>query len=255
MAAQRQRRHRPYRSRRSRFGPLSKLLSVIAVIAAVAVACVVFFRVNHIEVEGNHRYSAQEIIDASGIQLGDNLVALPRGRIASSILSRLPYVEGVVPRRVLPDGVVLVVTERTAAASVDTGEGRWLISAQGKLLEPDTGEPVTAVTGLTALAPLPGASMQVSEEEQAALGYVLELMAAAEADGLLGEYSSIDCSPAAYIGAERGIYHVRFPRGGDYGYYLRLLGSALASDQMPQDVPGTLDLTIEEGRVHFIPDK
>ena len=257
MAAPRQRRHRPYRSRRSRFGPLSKLLSVIAVIAAVVVACVVFFRVNHIEVEGNQRYSAQEIIDASGIQLGDNLVALPRGRIASNILSRLPYVEGVVPRRALPDGVVLVVTERTAAASVDTGEGRWLISAQGKLLEPETGagEQVTAITGLTALAPMPGASMQVSGEEQAALGYVLELMAAIQENGSMGDYASIDCTHAAYIGAERGIYHIRFPRGGDYDYCLRLLNAALASDQMPQNTPGTLDLTIEEGRVHFIQDK
>ena len=255
MAAPRQRRHKPYRSRRSRFGPLSRLLSVIAVLAAVAVACVVFFRVNHIEVEGNQRYSAQEIIDASGIQIGDNLVALPRGRIASNILSKLPYVEGVVPRRALPDGVVLVVTERTAAASVDTGEGRWLISIQGKLLEPDPGEPVTAITGLTALAPMPGASVQVSEEEQVTLRYVLELMAAIQENGSMKDYSSIDCTPTAYIGAERGIYHIRFPRGGDYGYCLRLLNSALSSEQLPQNVPGTLDLTIEEGRVHFIKDK
>ncbi len=255
MAAPRQRRHRPYRSRRSRFGPLSKLLSAIAVIAAVAVACVVFFRVNHIEVEGNQRYSAQEIIDASGIRMGDNLVTLPRSRIASNILSKLPYVEGVVPRRALPDRVVLVVTERTAAASVDTGEGRWLISAQGKLLERETGEPVTAIIGLTALAPVPGTSIQVSGEQEATLRYVLELMAAIGENGSLSEYASIDCTPAAYIGAERGIYHIRFPRGGDYGYDLRLLNAALASDQMPKDVPGTLDLTIEEGRVHFIRDR
>ncbi len=255
MAAPRQRRHRPYRSRRSRFGPLSKLLSAVAVIAAVVGACVVFFRVNHIEVEGNARYSAEEIIEASGIQIGDNLAALPRSRIASSILSKLPYVEAVVPRRTLPDGVVLVVTERVAAASIDTGEGRWLISAQGKLLEPMTGEQVVTITGLKALAPMAGADVQVGEEDQATLGYVLALMKAADKYGVLKDYSSIDCTPAAYIGVEYGIYHIRFPRGGDYDYHLRLLTAALESDRMPQDVAGTLDLTVEDGKVHFIQDK
>lgn len=253
--AARQRRHRPYRSRRGRFGALSMLLSAALVIAAVAVACVVFFRINHIEVEGNRRYSAEEIVEASGIQIGDNLFALPSGRVASNILSSLPYVEGVIPQRVLPDGVILKVTERTAAASVDTGEGRWLISAQGKLLERENGEQVTAVTGLTALAPLPGASIQVAEEEQDTLSYILALLPAMEQQGMLAQCSSIDCTPAASILAEYGIYHVRLPRGGDYDYYLRLLASALASDKMPKDTPGTLDLTITEGRVHFSPDR
>lgn len=252
----RQRRHKSYRNRRGRFGTLSKLLSVLAVAAAVIVAFVVFFRVNHIEVEGNDRYTAEEIIEASGIQLGDNLVVLPKGRIASSILTKLPYVEVVIPQRALPDGVILKVTERKAAASINSGEGRWLISAQGKLLESAIGnETVVEISGLTALAPYAGSELQVAEEEQTTLNYVLALLTALEEREMLADCASLDCASASYLGAEYGIYHLRLPRGGDYDYYLRLMEAAIAHENMPKDTPGTLDLTVEDGRVHFTADK
>ena len=128
--AQRRRHSRP-RKRRGRFGGLYKVLSVLLAAAAVIVACVVFFRVNTIEVVGNVRYTAEEIIEASGIKMGDNLITLAGGRVSAAIRAQLPYVEGVTLQRAYPDGLVIRVTERVAAASVDSAEGRWLISAQG----------------------------------------------------------------------------------------------------------------------------
>ena len=47
--------------------------------------------------------------------------------------------EGLSVKKARPDGVVRVVTERVAAASVESAEGRWLVSAPGKLLELDKG--------------------------------------------------------------------------------------------------------------------
>ena len=120
----RQRRHSRPSRRRGRFGGLYKVMSVLLIAAAVITACVVFFRVNAIQVEGNVRYTPEEIIDASGIQLGDNLIALSRGRISAGIRAQLPYVEGVAIHRSYPDKLVIRVTERVAAASVDSAEGR-----------------------------------------------------------------------------------------------------------------------------------
>ena len=54
------------RRRRGRFGFLYKLLSLAIILVVVAAGCVVFFRVEEITVEGEGRYTAQEIIDASG---------------------------------------------------------------------------------------------------------------------------------------------------------------------------------------------
>ena len=52
-------------------------------------ACAVFFRVGEIQVTGNSRYTAQEIIDVTGVKVGDNLFLLDRARLAREIQSRV----------------------------------------------------------------------------------------------------------------------------------------------------------------------
>ena len=252
----RQRRHARPRRRRGRFSGLYKALSVLLVAGAVALACVVFFRINSVEVVGNVRYTAAEVIEASGIQMGGNLVGLSRSRVSASICAQLPYVESVSIRKALPDGVVLKVTERVAAASVESAEGRWLMSAQGKLLEKETGAAaVLRITGLTAAGPYAGGMIQVAEEEQATLRYVAQLLEELEKRELLGQCTALDCSAVTSMTLDLGIYRVKLPRGGDYGYYLNLMQGALDSGRLPEGVGGTLDLTITEGKVNFRPEK
>ena len=252
----RQRRHPRSKRRRGRFRGLYKLLSILLIAAAVVLACVVFFRVNSVEVTGNVRYTAAEVIAASGIEMGDNLVVLPRSRVSAAICANLPYVESVSIKKALPDGVVLVVTERVAAASVESAEGRWLVSAQGKLLELDKGAVETIrITGLTAVGPNPGGMIQAAEGQEATLRYVGELLGELEARGLLAQCTALDCSAATSMTLDWGIYRVKLPRGGDYSYYLSLTQAALDSGKLPEGVPGTLDLTITEGKVNFKTEK
>ena len=115
----RQRKHKRPVRRRGRFSGLYKVLSVLLAAGAVAAACIVFFRVNTIQVEGNVRYTAQEVIDASGVKIGDNLIVLPGGRVSAAIRAQLPYVEGVTLQRAYPDGLVIRLRsgKRTTAPS------------------------------------------------------------------------------------------------------------------------------------------
>lgn len=258
MARQRRHNRRPSR-RRGRFSGLYKVLSVLLAAAAIIVACVVFFRVNTIQVEGNVRYTAQEIIDASGIKTGDNLIALPSSRVSAIIRAQLPYVEGVAIQRTYPDGLVIHVTERVAAASVDSAEGRWLISAQGKLLEKDNGAIHTVqIIGMTAVGPYAGGMLQTAEEEALTLEYVKSLLTVLESRGMLEQCAALDCTGASSITLEYGIYHLCLPRGGDYDYYIQLAQSALATGlrdgKIQEGQSGLLDLTITDGKAHFRPD-
>lgn len=251
----RQRRHSRPKRRRGRFGGLYKVLSVLLIAGALAAACIVFFRVNTIEVAGNVRYTAEEIIEASGIRQGDNLIILPGIRISAQIQTKLPYVERVAIQRAYPDGVVVKVTERVAAASVDSAEGRWLISSQGKLLEKDNGTiQAVQVTGLTAVGAYAGGVLQAAEEEQLTAEYVKELLTVLERQGILLQCTSLDCTASTSMTLEYGIYHLRMPRGGDYEYYLLLVQGALDSGKIPEGVGGTMDLTIAEGKVRFLAD-
>lgn len=254
-----QRRHSRPSRRRGRFGGLYKVLSVLLIAAAVITACVVFFRVNAVQVEGNVRYTPEEVIEASGVKTGDNLITLSRSRISTAIRAQLPYVEGVAIQRVYPDKLVIRVTERVASASVDSAEGRWLISSQGKLLEKDNGSVKTVrIDGLTAVGPYAGGTLQTAEDEQPTLDYVKQLLLAAESQGMLGQCALLDCTSATSMTLHYGIYRVKLPRGGDYDYYVRLtlkaLEDGLSSGKMQEGQSGLLDLTVVENRARFIPD-
>lgn len=253
MAANRRRHSR--RRRRGRFSGLYRFFAVLAVIAAVVAACVIFFRINEVSVSGHVRYTAQEIVEASGIMKGDNLVALPKGQIASTIRTRLPYIESVSLRRQLPDTVAITVRERVAVASVDSADGRWLISSKGKLLEQAADHPVVPVEGLTAKAPYAGNNLEVPEEQSNSLDHVLALLDALEQAEMLDRCGTLDCTHSTYITLAWDIYTIKFPRGGDYPYMLRLVGMALAHEDMPQMQPGTFDLTVEDNAVHFKPER
>ena len=124
-----------HRRRRGRFGFLYKLLSFLVIFAAILVGCVVFFRVNEVIVTGNSRYSDQEVIAASGVELGDNLFLVNRPQTAQSILQQLPYVENAVPVHRLPDKVELHITECVPAAALRCEGSWWLLDPRGKLLE------------------------------------------------------------------------------------------------------------------------
>ena len=58
-------RSRTRRRNRGRFGPLFKLLCLIALIVALTGGATVFFRVERVVVEGNQRYTQEEIIAAA----------------------------------------------------------------------------------------------------------------------------------------------------------------------------------------------
>ena len=256
----RQRRHKRPVRRRGRFSGLYKVLSVLLAAGAVAAACIVFFRVNTIQVEGNVRYTAQEVIDASGVKTGDNLIVLPGGRVSAAIRAQLPYVEGVTLQRAYPDGLVIRVTERVAAASVDSAEGRWLISAQGKLLEKDNGSVHTVqISGLTAVGPYAGGMLQTAAEESLTLDYVKELLAVLERYGMLEQCTALDCTAAASMTLQYGIYRLKLPRGGDYDYHIQLAQAALSKGlekgMIQEGQSGLLDLTVMDGKAHFQPDQ
>lgn len=190
-----QRRHKTKRRSRGRFPGLYKAVSAVLIIAAVVVACAVFFRVGDIQVIGNHRYTAQEIIDVTGVKDGDNLFTIDRSKLAREIQSRLPYVKTVSIRRALPDGLVITVTEGQAVAAVGQ-EGRWwLVDSAGKLLEvASTPGGHATVRGISPLAPAAGTSLATSEEERPRLALLRELLAALEDNSLLDKLDSVDLS-------------------------------------------------------------
>ena len=111
------------RRNRGRFSLLFKLLAGAALVAALTFGATVFFQVEHILIAGNSRYTAQEVEEASGIQLGDNLFRLNKGQISEDIRRKLPYVEELTIVRHLPSTIAIEIREWDAVASILPSSG------------------------------------------------------------------------------------------------------------------------------------
>ena len=112
------RRHSNRRRRRGSFGFLYKVLSVLAICVAIIAALTLFFRVSTIQVSGQQRYTDEQVQEASGIQIGDNLFLLNKYDAAGRIVETLPYIEDTRINRKLPSTLVIEVTECGAPLAV-----------------------------------------------------------------------------------------------------------------------------------------
>ncbi|MEG2118784.1 MAG: FtsQ-type POTRA domain-containing protein, partial [Pseudoflavonifractor sp.] len=133
MAARKRGRKR--RRSRGRFGFLYKLLSAVLILAAIIGGCIVFFRVGHVEVSGQARYTQQQIVAAAGVEQGDNLLTLNKQVISKRILSRLPYVDEITMVRHMPDTLAIGITECIPVAAIQAEGAWWILDAGVKILE------------------------------------------------------------------------------------------------------------------------
>lgn len=250
MSAARNKRRR-YK-KRGRFGFLYKTLSVVAIAAAVFMGATVFFRVERVEVTGNARYDAAQIEQASGVVHGDNLFRLNKYDTAARIRRTLPYVESVNIRRRLPDTLVLNINECIAAAQLSCGDGGWLISASGKLLDWSDTPHALRVDGVDPVLPEAGTTITVKPQFQTRADGLVALLQALEEHNMLTRATRVDLGSVTAIRMEMDDrFTVKLPVNGDFSYLLAAMDKAIQS--LEPFERGNLDLTVKDYTVVFSP--
>ncbi|SMC41478.1 cell division protein FtsQ/DivIB [Papillibacter cinnamivorans] len=243
------------RRRRSRrkSGFLYKLLSAAIICAALIMAMIVFFKAENIQVSGNQKYTGEEIIEAAGVAVGDNLFLINKFTMANQILKKLPYIDEVRINRTLPDTLTIEVTECTPLAVIAQDSKYWLIDKNGKLLEnisQAAAESFIQITGATLLAPSEGTIIAFSEEDRDKKAQLSALLTALSDKGAAGDTQSIafDGSSEFRIGyLER--FTVRISVSADFEYKVEYLLKVV--EQLTDYDQGTIDLTGDAA--YFIP--
>lgn len=115
-------------------GVAASIISIILIIGVV-LSLTVFFRSEQFTVEGAEHYSAQDIIDASGMRLGENLFLSDKGAGEERIESSLPYVEEAKISIKIPNTMVITITESQPAFIFQNGSEYIIVSSQGKVME------------------------------------------------------------------------------------------------------------------------
>ena len=255
------RRNRRGRRNRGRFGALYKLLSAVLILAAIVLGCVVFFRVNTVEVVGDSPYTAEEITAVSGVEQGDNLFALNKYQISSRIYTQLPYIDTVNFVRRYPDTLVIHVTAGTPAAWFESGGSCWLVDSRGKILESGDESLVSGraqLLGLEPVNPTVGNTITVREEEQTRLERLTAFLSAIQARQMTGSLTRFIDLTADYelrFGYGDNLT-VLFPMNGDFTqstYYLQQTLWTMDERGIPRN--GTLDLTYGDSEAHLLPER
>lgn len=250
------RRNSNRRHRRGSFGFLYKVLSMLVICGVIVVALTLFFRVDTVVITGEERYTEQEVWEATGIEIGDNLFLLNKYKVANNIVTALPYInmEDVWIRRKLPDTLLIEVKECGTPLAVVQDGSAWLVSPGGKIVEqvdPAQAKDTAAITGCQLLAPTVGTPLALATEYAVQQQSLLALLDALEEGGLLDQVDAIHLDDASLLTmGYGGRFQVELPYGADYPRKLRALRAVVESLETNQT--GTIQLTREDGEVHFI---
>ncbi|MGN1117128.1 MAG: cell division protein FtsQ/DivIB, partial [Acutalibacteraceae bacterium] len=101
----------------------------------VAASLTVLFHIEEIKVEGDTRYSIEQIIEASEIEEGDNLWLTSAKEVSARVSTALPYVGSVRLKRSIPSTLTLTVEETSSKYAVKSGKKYVLVDESDKVLE------------------------------------------------------------------------------------------------------------------------
>lgn len=272
--------------RRGHFLGAYVFLSVLLVVAAIIASCVVFFKVSTVEVylrdaDGNTapiaqsaRHTQAEILEASGIALGDNLLILNKNQAIARILARLPYVSSVAMHKELPGKLTMTITESEPVAAIQTGkQSWWLIDVNGKLLQQAAGsQSCMVVAGLTLIEPRSGEVIRVPDgtigvadggrnvppSQQLQRDSLLRLLHPLQDYDLQQKVRSVDLTSESEMVLDYdGRLRVKIPLEADFDYMIKYFARILTDYvevKWSEKDTGTLDMTYDDAHPHLIKD-
>ena len=245
------------RRRRGSSGFLYKLLSTLAISAAIIVAMTLFFRVDHVIVTGQQRYTSEEIVAATGVEMGDNLYLMDKNSIVAGMLEQLPYIENIRISRKLPDTLLVDVRECGRPMALVQNGSAWLISPRGKIVEQTSLQAAAAygiLDGCDLLDPVVGEKITLATEYASQQSSLLSLLEVLETAGELERVDAIHLEDLSMLTVDYiGRFTIQMPYEADYARKFRALRQILDESGAIQDnMTGTFDMRREDGKVNLI---
>jgi len=233
------------------YTPIAALLIIIIVIFGVSI----FFRISDIEVKGAKKYTTQQIMSASGIKIGDNLVFIDSDAVAENIKINLPYLSDVEIDKIVPDRVEITVTESQPLAVISYNNVWWILDQKARVLENTdsaTAAKKIAVAGISPTGIPIGRQISVNNSEKTKLTYLVNVLTAIQNAGISGDVKLLDISSIGNISfSYLGRFSVILGSGEDADYKMVKLNDVLA--QLKSSDKGKIDLS-KDNTSRFIPD-
>ncbi len=233
------------------------LLGLVGVALLILASLTILFGTKTVAVLGESPYTDEEIIKASGIKQGDNVIRLSSSKVNSKIVDKLPYIKSARLNKNLSGKVQIVVTQTKGAYAFIDGERCVVTAEDGKVLSieaAETASQYTILQGVTieSLAScVPGKYVSVTEKDDLELARIIYNAAS---DAEIDSITSIDITNPDYI---KLIVEERLSilAGGkeDIGRKLALAAKVIEREnELSPTQFGIIDLTID-GKAFFRP--
>lgn len=233
------------------------LLGLVGVALLLLASLTILFGTKTVAVLGESPYTDEEIIKASGIKQGDNVIRLSSSKVNSKIVDKLPYIKSARLNKSLNGKVQIVVTQTKGAYAFIDGERCVVTAEDGKVLSieaAETASQYTVLQGVTieSLAScVPGKYVSVTEKDDLELARIVYNAAD---DAEIDSITSIDITNPDYI---KLIVEERLSilAGGkeDIGRKLALAAKVIEREnELSPTQYGIIDLTID-GKAFFRP--
>lgn len=235
------------RRRRNRIIAYSLIVLVIAA-TGIALSLTVFFHIETIAVSGDEIYNNEQIIEASQIQIGDNMFLTRKKETAELIEKTLPYIEQAEIKRNISGTITISVTAAKPKMAIDYGDSFTLVSDKGKVLEDGLmtiNDGIAVINASAVIAAVPGEMLAFENAED--LTVITGVISSLEATGITG-VSSVDVTDHSNI---KLVYAERITLElGMVGSIADKMDFIKATmDKINTDTPafeGTIDFTIDK---------
>jgi len=206
---------------------LSKVSTVYIALGVVLIAVMTiagtsaFMSTTGFIVDGASIYAAEEIVEASGLSVGDNLLFINAQNASQSIRDTLPFVNTAQITRKLPDTVHIEITESIAVAYIFFAGEFYIIDSSGRVLErlgdleesllTITNEKLIEIRGVEIEETLVGRNLRPVFGTETKLQYMLDVLIGLEREGMENDVSFLDVSNIVNVHfGYLGIYNVIF---------------------------------------------
>ncbi|MCL2425688.1 MAG: FtsQ-type POTRA domain-containing protein [Oscillospiraceae bacterium] len=180
------------------------VIGVVMIAVMTIIGMSAFMQIRNIVIEGVSAYYAEDIIEASGMTFGDNLLFISSQEVSQNIRSALPFISAAQVSRIPPDTIMIKVTKSVPVATLTVSGEVYVIDIAGRVLDrARIGTPLQSDVDISALIEIRGVEIEdtsAGNNLRAAFGaeprlqHMLDILEALESEDLLSDVSYIDIS-------------------------------------------------------------
>ena len=187
--------------RKSKSAAIYVPIAVLLVLFLVTLGTSVFLKIIKIEVNGVSMYTEEEIIVASGIVAGENMLLVDAGEVSRKIYSALPYIQEVNVRFNPPDMMQINVRETTAFAAISCLDGTVLIDSACRVLERIDDAPggMFMVRGFVPIDVRIGSALRADPSDETRLRRLAEILPAIDKAMIQDDVAYLDVTDVGYV--------------------------------------------------------